>query len=45
MIVEHLNRSTPTGFLTRPCLEDLLLEIGLYDNLVEIPLKILQMDI
>ena len=39
MIVEHLNISTPTFFLTRTCLEDLLLKIGLYGNLIEMPFK------
>ena len=39
MLGENLNRSTLTGFLVRTCLEDLLLETGLYGNLVEMLFK------
>ena len=35
MILEHLSRSATTSHLTKICLNDLVLDIGLYGNLAD----------
>ena len=37
--IEHVHRKTPTGFLLLQCIEDLVMETGLYGHLWDMPFE------